>query len=78
MQIITIEHCDCERRRAVHPPTARTGVPFAVPAVIAVLLCRDGVLTVDQAREALEALRPHVSADQYAAAQLMLVGGVVG
>lgn len=53
-------------------------VPFAVPAVIAVLLCRDGVLTVHQAREALEALRPHVSADQYAAAQLMLAGGVVG
>ena len=54
------------------------GVPFAVPAVIAVLLCRDGELTVAQAREALEALRPHVSADQYAAAQLMLAGGVVG
>ena len=54
------------------------GVPFAVPAVIAVLLCRDGVLTVDQAREALEALRPHVSADQYAAAHLLLAGGVVG
>ena len=54
------------------------GVPFAVPAVIAVLLFRDGALTADQVREALEALRPHVSADQYAAAQLLLSGGVVG
>ena len=53
------------------------GVPFAVPAVIAVLLCRDGALTADQAREALEALRPHVSADQYAVAQLLVSGGVV-
>ena len=54
------------------------GVPFAVPAVIAVLLFRDGALTADQVREALEALRPHVSADQYAVAQLLLSGGVVG
>lgn len=54
------------------------GVPFAVPAVIAVLLCRDGALTTDPAREALEALRPHVSADQYAAGQLLLSGGVAG
>ena len=54
------------------------GVPFAVPAVIAVLLFRDGALTADQVRKALEALRPHVSADQYAAAQLLLSGGVVG
>ena len=53
-------------------------MPFAVPAVIAVLLCRDGALTVAQAREALEALRPQVSANQYAAAQLLLAGGVVG
>ena len=53
------------------------GVPFAVPAVIAVLLYRDGALTADQAREALEALRPHISADQYAAAQLLVSGGVV-
>ena len=53
-------------------------MPFAVPAVIAVLLFRDGALTADQVREALEALRPHVSADQYAAAQLLLSGGVVG
>ena len=53
------------------------GVPFAVPAVIAVLFCRDGALTADQAREALEALRPHISADQYAAAQLLVSGGVV-
>ena len=52
------------------------GVPFAVPAVITVLLCRDGVLTASQATEALEALRPHVSADQYATAQLLLSGRV--
>ena len=52
------------------------GVPFVVPAVVAVLLCRDGALTADQAREALESLRPHVSADQYATAQLLLPGGV--
>ena len=33
-------------------------------------------LTTDQAQDALEALRPHVSADQYATAQLLLSGGV--
>ena len=51
------------------------GVPFAVPAIFAVLLCRDGALTPEQAREALGALRPHVSADQHATAQLLLSGG---
>lgn len=54
------------------------GVPFAVPAVIAVLLCRDGVLTAVQGREALDALRPHVSADQYATARLLLPGRAAG
>ena len=52
------------------------GVPFVVPAVVTVLLCRDGALTAEQAREALESLRPHVSPDQYATAQLLLPGGV--
>jgi hypothetical protein len=51
------------------------GVPYAVPAGIVVRLCIDGVLTRDQASEAIEALRPHISADQYAAARLMLTGG---
>ena len=33
-------------------------------------------LTAHQAPDALEALRPHVSADHYATAQLLLSGGV--
>jgi hypothetical protein len=52
------------------------GVPYAVPAVIVMRLCMDGVLTRDHATEAAEALRPHISADQYAAARLMLTGGI--
>ena len=50
-------------------------VPFAVPAVIIVLLHRDGVLTDDAARAALEELRQHISPDQYATGVLMLTGG---
>jgi len=50
-------------------------VPFAVPAVIIVLLYRDGVLTNDAARAALEELRQHISPDQYATGVLMLTGG---
>jgi len=40
------------------------------------LIKLDGTLNADQARQALSALRRHVSADQHAAALLMLSGGV--
>ena len=52
------------------------GVPYAVPAVILVKLRRDGALSQNEAEEALEALRPHISADEYASAYLMLGRGV--
>lgn len=52
------------------------GVPYAVPAVIVVALRQEGVLTAEEAGQALTALRPHVSADEHAAAALMLSGGV--
>jgi rRNA-processing protein FCF1 len=52
------------------------GVPYAVPAVIVVRLCRDGIMTTDRAIEALAALRPHISPDQHAAAVLMISGGI--
>lgn len=52
------------------------GVPYAVPAVIIVRLCREGTLTSDLARKALAALRPHISSDQHAAALLMIPGGI--
>jgi rRNA-processing protein FCF1 len=51
------------------------GIPFAVPAVIVVRLCREGALNVDEAREALEALRPHISSEEYATGSLMIQGG---
>ncbi len=50
-------------------------VPFAVPAIIVVLLYRDGVLNETTAREALEKLRYHISPEQYATGVLMLTGG---
>jgi hypothetical protein len=52
------------------------GIPYALPAVIVVRLRLDGTLNADQARQALAALRQHVSADQHAAALLMLSGGM--
>lgn len=52
------------------------GVPYAVPAVIVVILRQEGVLTAEEAGQALAALRPHVSVDEHAAAELMLSGGV--
>jgi rRNA-processing protein FCF1 len=52
------------------------GIPYALPAVIVVRLWLDGTLNADQARLALAALRQHVSADQHAAALLMLSGGM--
>jgi rRNA-processing protein FCF1 len=52
------------------------GVPYAVPAVIIVRLRLDGTLSLDQAQQALAALQPHISPEQYAAAQLMLSGGL--
>jgi hypothetical protein len=53
------------------------GVPYALPAVIVVRLQLDGTLSADQARQALGALRPHISADQHAAGLLMLSGGTL-
>jgi rRNA-processing protein FCF1 len=52
------------------------GVPYALPAVIVVRLRLDGTLNADQAGQALAALRQHISADQHAAALLMLSGGI--
>jgi hypothetical protein len=52
------------------------GIPYALPAVIVVRLRLDGTLNAGQARQALAALRQHVSADQHAAALLMLSGGM--
>jgi hypothetical protein len=52
------------------------GIPFAVPAVIIVWLRLEDVLSPDEARQALTALRPHISSEQWAAAQLMLSGGL--
>ena len=51
------------------------GVPFVVPAVVVVLLRKERVMSAQQAGEAVEELRPHISADQYASAQLLLSGG---
>lgn len=51
------------------------GVPFAVPAVIVVRLYHERALPRDLALKALSALRPHVGADQHAAALLMISGG---
>ena len=53
------------------------GVPYAVPAVIVVKLRLAGVLTTDEAEMALAALRPHISAEENAAGQLMLSGGIM-
>jgi rRNA-processing protein FCF1 len=52
------------------------GVPYAVPAVIVVRLCREGILTADLALKALAELRPHIGPDQHAAALLMISGGM--
>jgi hypothetical protein len=52
------------------------GVPYAVPAVFVVLLWQEGALTVEAASQALAALRPHINEDEYAAATLMLSGGL--
>jgi rRNA-processing protein FCF1 len=51
------------------------GVPFAVPAVIVTKLHREGVLTRPEADAALAALVPFISAEEHAAAELMLTGG---
>ncbi len=51
------------------------GVPFAVPAVILVRLRNEGILTRDQASEALEALSPLISPEEHAVAELMLTRG---
>jgi hypothetical protein len=36
----------------------------------------EGALNADEAKQALVALREHISADQHAAATLMLTGGM--
>ena len=51
------------------------GVPYAVPAVLIVALRQQGSMSADEAAQALSALQPHVSADEYASAQLMLRSG---
>lgn len=50
-------------------------IPYAVPAVVVVRLRQNGVLSKDEAGQALAALRPYISADEHAAAQLMLLSG---
>jgi len=51
------------------------GVPYAVPGVMVVRLRLAGLLGQGDAQQAMDALRPHISAEEYAAAQLMLSGG---
>jgi len=51
------------------------GVPYAVPGVVVVLLLRERALSVDEARSALAALRPHISSDEHTVAQLALGQG---
>jgi hypothetical protein len=51
------------------------GLPYAVPAVIVVELHRRGSISKTRATEALDALADFISADEYAAARLMLTGG---
>ena len=51
------------------------GISYAVPAVIIVRLRQSGTFTDAEAQEALESLRSLISAEEYAAAQLMLTGG---
>jgi rRNA-processing protein FCF1 len=50
------------------------GVAYAVPAVIIVRLREEGSLSTAEAVRALKALRPHISHEEHAAAQLMLSG----
>ena len=52
------------------------GVPYAVPGVIIVKLMLAGTLSRQDAGRSLAALRPHISAEEFAAAQLMLSGGI--
>jgi hypothetical protein len=52
------------------------GLPYALPAIIIVRLFLDGMMSGKRAESALMALRPHISADQHAAAILMLSGGI--
>jgi rRNA-processing protein FCF1 len=51
------------------------GVPYVVPAVIVVGLHRAGLLSDADARDALQALRPHISPEEHAAAFLILTRG---
>jgi rRNA-processing protein FCF1 len=53
------------------------GVPYAVPGVIVVKLRQSGALSADEAEKALAALRPHISSEEHAVAQVVLWGGVV-
>jgi len=52
-------------------------IPCAVPAVIVVRLYLEGALNLDKAHESLEALRPHISVEEYAAVSLMIEGGKI-
>ncbi len=51
------------------------GVPLIVPGVLIVKLCLEGAMTRDGASRALQELAPLISADERAAAELMLTGG---
>ena len=53
------------------------GVPYAVPGVIVVKLRQSGAFSADEAEKALAALRPHISPEEHAAAQVVLWGGGV-
>lgn len=53
------------------------GVPYAVPTVLVVLLWKSGAFTPAEAIDALGELRPFVSAEEHAAATLMLSGGTI-
>ncbi len=51
------------------------GIPYMVPAVIVVRMRLDGIVSAQAAADALNALRPHIAADEYAVALLMLSTG---
>jgi hypothetical protein len=48
------------------------GVAYAVPAVIVVKLLEEGVFSAGEAVQALASLRPYISPEEHATAQLML------
>jgi len=53
------------------------GVPYLVPGVVVVTLRETGAFSAEEAENAIASLRPYISSEEYAVAQLMLWKGVV-